>query len=200
MPYEPETHSDKPFNKTISEVCSSILKEIGEDPKRVGLIKTPQRFAKAILELTEGYTQDVRKIVNGAIFEEKYSEMVIIKHIEFYSLCEHHLLPFFGHAHVAYIPNGRIIGLSKIPRIVNVFSRRLQVQERLTEQIADTLHELLAPVGVACMVEAYHMCMMMRGIQVQSSMMITNAMRGIFLENPATRSEFLNIIRSDAKR
>lgn len=181
---------------SLKNICKDMLKHIGEDQDREGLIKTPARFEKAIEDLTNGYNQTVDSIVNGAIFHEDYSEMVVVKQIEFYSLCEHHLLPFFGHVHVAYVPNGKIIGLSKIPRIVNMFARRLQVQERLCNQISQALQELLSPVGVATSIEASHMCMMMRGIQTQNSTMVTNAMTGCFLKNQATREEFMNIISS----
>lgn len=176
------------------ELCKELLSNLGENPQREGLIKTPKRFAKAFEDLTRGYTQDLDRIINNAIFSEECGDMVIVKQIEFYSLCEHHLLPFFGHAHVAYIPNGKIIGLSKIPRIVNMFSRRLQVQERLTHQIAETIEEILAPQGVACIIEASHMCMMMRGIQSQSSSLLTSSMRGAFLNEHSTRDEFLKLV------
>lgn len=180
----------------ISNLVTSLLTSIGENPKREGLVKTPIRYVKAMEELTSGYNQTIQEVVNDAIFDEQISEMVIVKKIEFYSLCEHHILPFFGHAHVAYIPDGKIIGLSKIPRIVKMFARRLQVQERLTEEISDALNTLLKPKGVACMIEASHMCTMMRGIQAQSSKMVTNSMKGLFLNNPMTRDEFLNLVKS----
>ena len=183
-------------NDKLKDLCSDLLLEIGENPSREGLVKTPQRFAKALRELTSGYHQDIDQVVNGAIYSSTNSEMVLVKDIEFYSLCEHHLLPFFGKASVAYIPKGKIIGLSKIPRIVQHFTRRLQVQENLTEQITETIERLLKPYGVACMIEAYHMCMMMRGIQVQSSKMVTNSMRGTFLSNPASRQEFMMLVKS----
>lgn len=176
-------------------ICRELLQTIGEDPKREGLIKTPDRFAKALRELTVGYDQNADEIVNGAIFSHEEAEMVVVKDIEFYSLCEHHLLPFFGKATIAYIPNGKIIGLSKIPRIVNMYARRLQIQERLTQEICAELTRVLTPLGVACSVEGYHMCMMMRGIQVQSSKMITNALSGIFQENDSTRREFFETMR-----
>jgi len=177
----------------LPDLCKQLLLEIGENPNREGLVKTPVRYSKALRELTAGYHQNVDQIVNGAIFETSNSEMVLVKDIEFYSLCEHHLLPFFGKATVAYIPDGKIIGLSKIPRIVNMYARRLQIQENLTQQITEELNSLLRPHGVACMIESYHMCMMMRGIQVQSSKMITNAMKGVFLSNHASRQEFINL-------
>ncbi len=184
------------MSDTFNKLCREAIEAIGEDSSREGLVKTPARYAKAMQELTSGYGETVDEIVNGAIFEEDISEMVLVKSIEFYSLCEHHILPFFGRAHVAYIPDGKIIGLSKIPRIVKMFARRLQVQERLTEQISSSLHDLLKPKGVACMIEAQHMCTMMRGIQAQSSTMVTNSMRGSFLKCPMTREEFLTLAKS----
>jgi len=177
----------------LEQCCQTMLREIGEDPTREGLARTPARFAKALGELTAGYDQTLEQIVGEAIFEEECSEMIVVRQIEFYSLCEHHLLPFFGHASVAYVPNGKIIGLSKIPRIVNMFARRLQVQERLTNQIAKAIQEVLDPVGVACLIEGNHMCMMMRGIQTQSSSMVTSAMSGCFMRDSKTRDEFMNI-------
>ncbi len=179
----------------IERLCYEMIESIGEDPSREGLLKTPQRFSKAIKELTVGYSQNADSIVNGAIFEQADSEMIVVKDIEFYSLCEHHLLPFFGKASVAYIPNGKIIGLSKIPRIVNMYARRLQVQERLTEEICTEISRILNPKGVACSIEGFHMCMMMRGIQVQSSKMITNSLHGLFKSNPLTRQEFFSVIK-----
>lgn len=194
----PDTVQNVPTTSSAaSRLCSQLLSEIGEDPNREGLVRTPSRFAKAMLELTSGYEKDIHSVVNGAIFQEDYSEMVLVKSIEFYSLCEHHLLPFFGKAHVAYIPDGKIIGLSKIPRIVDMFARRLQVQERLTDQITAQIEELLNPLGVACMIEGSHMCMKMRGIQTQSGYMVTNSMRGSFLSDPATRDEFLRLVTSE---
>ena len=180
--------------KKIEESVNNILKEIGEDPKRDGLLKTPHRVAKAYEFLTSGYQKDISEVLNGAIFNEKYDEMVLVKNIDFYSLCEHHMLPFYGKIHIAYIPDGKIVGLSKIPRIVDVFSRRLQVQERMTQQIADTLNEYLEPQGVAVVSEAYHMCMMMRGVQKQNSSATASAVHGIFKEDARTRTEFLNLI------
>jgi GTP cyclohydrolase IA len=181
----------------IEEAVSSMLVELGEDPSREGLEKTPQRVAKALAFLTSGYEKDVMKELNGAVFSEKYSEMVIVKDIDFFSMCEHHMLPFFGRAHVAYIPNGKIIGLSKIPRIVEVFSRRLQVQERMTQQIADTLYEALNPLGVGIVIEARHMCMIMRGVEKRNSVATTSAMHGAFRNDEKTRQEFLTLLGSN---
>ena len=178
----------------MEHLVKGILSAIGEDPQREGLARTPHRVAKAYQFLTKGYRQDVQEILNGAIFSEKYSEMVLVKDIDFYSMCEHHMLPFFGKAHVAYIPNGKIVGLSKIPRIVDVFARRLQVQERLTQQIADTLYQALQPDGVGVVLEARHMCMMMRGVEKQNSLATTSAMLGVFRDDVKTRQEFLDII------
>ncbi|HHC07388.1 MAG TPA: GTP cyclohydrolase I FolE [Actinobacteria bacterium] len=174
----------------------SLLAELGEDPKREGLRRTPLRVAKALEFLTSGYDATVAEVVNDAVFDaEGAEEMVLVKNIEYYSLCEHHLLPFFGKAAVAYLPKGKIIGLSKIARIVDVFARRLQVQERLTNQIADALTEILDPHGVAVVIEGRHLCMMMRGVQKQDSAMVTSAMRGTFKEDARTRSEFLDLVR-----
>jgi len=178
----------------LEENVKSIITEIGEDLNRQGLLKTPHRVAKAYEFLTQGYHKKIENVLNGAVFEEKYDEMVIVKDIDFYSLCEHHLLPFYGKVHIAYIPNGKIVGLSKIPRIVDVFARRLQVQERLTQEIADTIQKYLSPQGVGVVAEAYHMCMMMRGVQKQNSITITSAMHGIFKSDARTRSEFTDLI------
>jgi GTP cyclohydrolase I len=172
----------------------NILIEIGEDPNREGLLSTPKRVAEAYEFLTAGYQKDIEQVLNNAIFTEKYDEMVLVKNIDFYSMCEHHMLPFYGKVHIAYIPNGKIVGLSKIPRIVEVFARRLQVQERMTQQIADTLEKYLQPVGVAVVSEAYHMCMMMRGVEKQNSSATTSAMHGVFKDDEKTRNEFLNLI------
>jgi len=180
----------------ITERFSGIIREIGEEVDREGLIKTPERAAKAMMFLTQGYKQDAAEILKSAMFEESYNEMVIVKDIELYSLCEHHMLPFFGKAHIAYIPNGQIVGLSKLPRIVDVFARRLQVQERLTEQILDCINDTLKPQGVAVVIEAAHMCMMMRGVQKQNSVTTTSGFRGSF-QKEETRNEFLKLISSN---
>ena len=180
----------------IKENFNSIIDLLGEDVSRDGLIKTPERAAKAMKFLTEGYEKDPKEILRGAMFDEDYNEMVIVKDIELYSLCEHHMLPFFGKAHIAYIPNGRIVGLSKLPRVVDVFSRRLQVQERLTQQILDCINDTLEPKGVAVVLEASHMCMMMRGVQKQNSTTTTSGFRGAFKETD-TRNEFLKLITSN---
>lgn len=187
----------KQVNKeNIEKSVSTILDEIGEDKSRQGLLKTPKRVAEAYQYLMQGYTQNVEDILNGAVFEEKYDEMVIVKDIDFYSMCEHHLLPFYGKVHVAYIPDGKIVGLSKIPRVVDIYARRLQVQERMTQQIADTIEKYLNPIGVAVVVEAYHMCMMMRGVQKQNSITTTSAMHGVFNEDARTRAEFLDLTKN----
>jgi GTP cyclohydrolase I len=178
----------------IKTLIKNLLLEIGEDPNREGLISTPKRVAEAYEFLTKGYNQDIEEVINDAIFIEKYDEMVLVKNIDFYSLCEHHMLPFYGKVHVAYIPNGKIVGLSKIPRIVEVFARRLQVQERMTQQIADTIDQYLQPVGVGVVSEAYHMCMMMRGVEKQNSSATSSAMHGVFKDDARTRSEFLTLI------
>ena len=179
----------------IQPLVTSMLKELGEDPGRDGLQKTPLRVARAMRFFTQGYAQDPVTILNNALFEVDYDEMVIVKDIEFYSLCEHHILPFYGRAHVAYVPDGHIVGLSKIPRLVELFARRLQVQERLTTEIADTLEKVLVPKGVGVVLEARHLCMMMRGIQQQNNSAITSAMRGEFESDPKTRTEFMGLIR-----
>ena len=175
---------------------SGILSMIGEDPQREGLIKTPYRVAKTYRFLTQGYEMDIEQVLNGAVFEENYNEMVIVKDIDFYSLCEHHMLPFFGRCHIAYIPNGKIVGLSKLPRVVEVFARRLQVQERMTQQIAEALQKALKPLGVAVVCEGRHMCMMMRGVQKQNSIATTSEMIGAFETNSKTREEFLRLINT----
>ncbi len=178
----------------VQNIISNLLSEIGEDPKREGLLNTPKRVAKAYEFLTSGYNKKIEEVLNNAIFDVKYDEMVLVKNIDFYSLCEHHMLPFYGKVHVAYIPDGKVLGLSKIPRIVEIFSRRLQVQERMTQQIADTIEEHLHPQGVAVVSEARHMCMMMRGVEKQNSSATASAVHGIFKDDPRTRSEFLNLV------
>lgn len=187
---------DENTTKNISGVYTDILRQLGEDPKREGLVKTPERVAKALQYLTKGYDEDPAGILKGALFQEEYSEMVIVKDIEVYSLCEHHMLPFFGKAHVAYIPNGTIVGLSKIPRVIDAFARRLQVQERLTIEIRDCIQETLNPKGVAVVLECNHMCMQMRGVQKQNSSTTSSAFTGLFLENDSTRKEFINLVQA----
>src|SRR5271170_2880368 len=186
----PPQHDDE----SIADLMQKLLLKIGEDPERPGLVRTPQRADKALRFLTSGYETDVQSIVNGALFEEQCDEMVVVKDIEFYSMCEHHLLPFFGTMHVAYLPNNRLIGLSKIPRIVNMFARRLQLQERLTHQVAETLQEVLKPKGVGVICEARHFFMMMRGVEKQHSGTVTSAMLGAFRERKASRDEFLSLV------
>ena len=181
--------------KPIAPLISSLLDAIGEDPSRDGLVRTPERVEKALRFLTSGYQTDVKEIVNNAIFEVKYDEMVIVKDIEFFSMCEHHMLPFYGKVHVAYLAKNKVIGLSKLPRIVDAFARRLQIQERLTQQIAQCVEEMVDPVGVGVVVEAQHFCMMMRGVEKQDSSTVTSAMLGSFRTNKETRDEFLSLIR-----
>ncbi len=193
MPYSKFEEYSIHVTDDVKANYQAIIAELGEDMAREGLKKTPERAAKAMQFLTQGYHQDAAEILKSAMFKESYDEMVIVKDIELYSLCEHHILPFFGKAHIAYIPNGYIVGLSKIPRIVDVFARRLQVQERLTEQILDCLNETLQPKGVAVVIEASHMCMMMRGVQKQNSVTTTSGFRGAF-ETMETRTEFLKLI------
>ena len=178
----------------IESLTEQLLEEIGENPKREGLLKTPSRVSKAWNFFSKGYNQDIKAVINNAIFKEDAKDMVIVRDIEFFSLCEHHLIPFFGRAHVGYIPNGKVIGLSKIPRIIDMFSRRLQVQERLTHQIADALNQVLAPKGVSVVMEGRHMCMQMRGVEKQNSFTSTSAMSGQFKKSAETRAEFLSII------
>jgi GTP cyclohydrolase I len=183
-------------NKEFEKLIRRELELLGEDPDREGLLKTPQRVANSLTFLTEGYSSSAEDVVGKGIFKEEHDNMIMVRDIELYSLCEHHMLPFFGKAHVAYIPNGKIVGLSKIPRIVDVYARRLQVQERLTEQIADGLCRVVNPSGVGVVIEAFHLCMMMRGVQKQNSKTITSALRGAFREDPKTRDEFLRLAHS----
>ena len=185
-------------NYTTEDLYSEIITRLGEDPQRDGLVKTPERADKAMTFLTHGYQEDPAGILRGALFDVDYDEMVIVRDIEVYSLCEHHMLPFFGKVHVAYIPNGKVIGLSKIPRLVDVFARRLQVQERLTRQIADCIQEAIAPQGVGVVMEARHLCMMMRGVEKQNSSTVTSAMLGVF-HKQNTRSEFLSLVQTRAQ-
>jgi len=187
----------KPTDPTdpIEPLVAQLLKELGEESGRDGLARTPARVARSLRFLTSGYQQDPVAILNDALFDVSYDEMVIVKDVDFYSLCEHHMLPFFGHVHVAYVPNGKVVGLSKIPRLVGMFARRLQVQERLTTQIAETLEAVLEPRGVAVVVESIHLCMMMRGVEQQSAFAITSSLRGEFQADPKTRSEFMDLIR-----
>jgi GTP cyclohydrolase IA len=179
----------------LQAIVTQLLRQIDPEPGREGLAKTPERVARALTYLTRGYEQDPETIINGALFNEKHSEMIVVKDIDFYSLCEHHILPFFGRAHVAYIPRGRIVGLSKIARLVEVYARRLQVQERMTTEIAETIERHLEPLGVAVVTEAEHLCMRMRGIEKQNSTVVTSAMRGAFQTNSKTREEFMMFIR-----
>jgi GTP cyclohydrolase IA len=192
--------SDKYYKEDVTSKISLIYKDIisnlGENPNREGLLKTPERVAKALQFLTHGYDIKPEEILKSALFHEEYSEMVIVKDIEVYSMCEHHMLPFFGKAHIAYIPNGTIVGLSKIPRVVDAFSRRLQVQERLTIEIRDCIQETLKPKGVAVVLECSHMCMQMRGVQKQNSVTTSSAFTGLFLTNDATRKEFINLVNA----
>ncbi len=182
-------------SESIADLVRKMLVHLGEDPEREGLLKTPERFEKALRFLTSGYHQDVDRILNGATFKVCYDEMVIVKDIEFFSLCEHHLLPFFGKCHVAYLPNKRVIGLSKVARLVNMFARRLQIQERLTSQIAQAIEEKISPEGVGVIIEARHLCMVMRGVEKQHSQAVTSAMLGAFRNNKQTRDEFLALAR-----
>jgi GTP cyclohydrolase IA len=180
----------------MEDLIRQLLAELGEDPTREGLARTPQRVAKSLAFLTSGYSADIDEVLNDALFTVDYNEMVIVKDIDFYSLCEHHLLPFFGKCHVAYIPRTRVIGLSKIPRLVDVYARRLQIQERMTNQIAETIREKIDPLGVAVVCEGTHLCMSMRGVEKQNSFAMTSAMLGVFRDNARTRMEFLELIRS----
>lgn len=197
--WEPSQKKEEKYDskniESLKEHYSKVLELIGEDPSREGLIKTPERVAKAMQFLTQGYEMNATEILQSAMFSEDYSQMVLVKEIEFYSLCEHHLLPFFGKAHIAYIPDENIVGLSKLPRVVDTFSRRLQVQERLTNEIRDCIQDTLKPKGVAVVMEARHLCMQMRGVEKQSSLTTTSAFSGAFLESEKTRLEFMNLIR-----
>src|SRR4051794_31281730 len=183
------------YNSRMQDLVRNLLAQLGEDPDREGLVNTPKRVEKALTFLTSGYGADIDEVLNNALFTVDYSEMVIVKDIDFYSLCEHHLLPFFGKCHVAYVPNHRVIGLSKIPRLVDVFARRLQIQERMTNQIAETIRQKIEPKGVAVVCEGTHLCMSMRGVEKQNSFAVTSAMLGIFRDNARTRMEFLELIR-----
>lgn len=191
-----EFHYNDDTTENISNIYKTILSQIGENPEREGLLKTPERVAKALQFLTQGYEIKPEDILKSALFNEEYSEMVIVKDIEVYSMCEHHMLPFFGKAHIAYIPNGTIVGLSKIPRVVDAFSRRLQVQERLTIEIRDCIQETIKPKGVAVVLECQHMCMQMRGVQKQNSVTTSSAFTGLFLSNDSTRKEFINLVQA----
>lgn len=190
---EPETEV-RQSEPSIADLMRSMITQVGEDPNREGLERTPERFERAFRYLTSGYQQDPAKVLNGAIFSVCYDEMVVVKDIELFSLCEHHVLPFFGKCHVAYIPDKKVVGLSKIPRLVNMFSRRLQIQERLTTQIAEALQNTIHPLGVGVVIEARHLCMVMRGVEKQNSETVTSAMLGSFRENQQTREEFLSLI------
>jgi len=181
-------------NASLKEIYAEMLTRVGEDPARDGLLRTPERMEKSMAFLTKGYHETVQEVLHGALFEVDYDEMVIVKDIEFYSLCEHHLLPFFGKAHIAYVPQGKVLGLSKLPRIVDVFARRLQVQERLTQQIAEAVHEAVNPQGVGVVLEAQHLCMMMRGVEKQNSSTVTSSMIGVFKDQLQTRNEFLSLV------
>jgi GTP cyclohydrolase I len=190
----PSRRADEPPSQDeLESLIHRQLELIGEDPARDGLLRTPHRVAESLRWLTRGYEMDVAEVVNGAVFAEAHENMVLVRDIEVYSLCEHHMLPFYGRAHIAYVPNGRIIGLSKLPRIVEIFARRLQVQERLTDQIADAIDEVLAPAGVGVVLECEHLCMMMRGVEKQNSKTISSALRGLFREDSRTRDEFLRL-------
>ena len=195
MGYKKIQHYDEECTKSLSSNYKEVIVNLGEDPSREGLLKTPERVAKAMQFLTQGYDQNPQEILKSAMFAEKYDEMVIVKDIEVYSLCEHHMLPFYGKCHIAYIPNGHIVGLSKFPRMVDAFSRRLQVQERLTDQIRDCLDETLNPQGVAVCMEAQHLCMQMRGVQKQNSITTTSAFSGAFMEEDITRQEFMSLVK-----
>jgi len=192
---QPGSATNTPLSSaTTQQIYAELLSRVGEDPTRDGLIRTPDRMEKSMAFLTQGYKQRVEDVLHGALFDVDYDEMVIVKDIEFYSQCEHHLLPFFGKAHVAYVPKGKVIGLSKIPRIIDVFSRRLQVQERLTQQVAEAISEAIHPQGVGVVLEAQHLCMMMRGVEKQSSSTVTSSMLGVFKTQLQTRNEFLSLV------
>ncbi len=191
---EVEQAGEQAGDQVVADMMRVVLKQIGEDPDREGLRRTPERFEKALRFLTSGYQQNAEKLLNGAMFNVCYDQMVVVKDIEVFSLCEHHMLPFFGRCHVAYIPNKKVVGLSKIPRLVNMFSRRLQIQERLTAQIAQAIQASVAPLGVGVVIEARHLCMVMRGVEKQRSEAVTSAMLGAFRENLQTREEFLSLI------
>ena len=197
-PTEIILHDEKPVDskETIADLMRRVIALVGEDPNREGLRKTPERFEKALKFLTSGYNQSVDTVLNGATFSVHYDEMVVVKDIEFFSLCEHHLLPFFGKAHVAYLPSKRVLGLSKIARLVNMFARRLQIQERMTQQIAQSIEEKISPEGVGVIIEARHLCMQMRGVEKQHGQAVTSAMLGSFRHNKQTRDEFLSLVRS----
>lgn len=194
FPEDPLENGTTPCNERLASLVQGMLVELGEDPERSGLLKTPERVSRSLDFLTSGHRTDLEKLVNGAIFAEECNEMVAVKRIHFFSLCEHHMLPFFGVCSVAYVPNGHIIGLSKIPRIVDMYARRLQVQERLTNEIALALDSVLNPAGVAVVMEAHHLCMMMRGVEKQDSRTVTSAMHGVFKDDPKTRQEFLTLM------
>ncbi len=199
MGYVKEEHYDEDTTRQISAHVKEILGLLGENPDREGLLKTPERVAKALQFLTQGYAQNGEAIIKSALFDEEYQQMVLVKDIELYSMCEHHMLPFLGHAHVAYIPDGKITGLSKIARVVDTFARRLQVQERLTVQIRDCIQESLHPLGVAVVIEAMHTCMKIRGVEKSNAMTTTSAFSGIFLKDARTRNEFLNLIKANVR-
>lgn len=196
--YAPDEAALTAHLESYSALVKRQLELLGEDPSRDGLLKTPERVAKAMTWLTNGYTQTAMDVIGDALFEESHANMVMVRDIELYSMCEHHMLPFFGKAHIAYIPNGKIVGLSKLPRVVEVFARRLQVQERLTEQVAEAIDDVLKPAGVGVVIEAVHLCMMMRGVEKQNSRTITSAMRGSFRDDAKTRDEFLRLAYSSS--
>jgi GTP cyclohydrolase I len=195
MPQQDHNTNNALASVSTQEMYAELLRRMGEDPTRDGLLRTPERMEKSIAFLTQGYSQKIEDVLHNALFDVDYDEMVIVKDIEFYSQCEHHLIPFFGKAHIAYVPQGKVIGLSKIPRIVDVFARRLQVQERLTQQIAEAIDDAIKPQGVGVVLEAHHLCMMMRGVQKQHSATVTSAMLGVFKTQMQTRTEFLTLIR-----